>query len=103
MVFYYSTRKLKTGDRFRKSGRWWKLPDFLARAGGLILLLVRNGDAALPEAVAELAPDDLEVGHAAGAGHLSADGLLGPVVPTHASSREPARSAENEKDKLSFK
>ena len=94
MVFYYSTRKLRTGDRFRKSGRWWKLPDFLARAGGLILLLVRNGDAALPEAVAELAPDDLEVGHAAGAGHLSADGLLGPVVPTHASSREPARSAE---------
>ena len=41
--------------------------------------------AALPEAVPELVPDNLEVSHAAGAGHLSADGLLGPVIPALAS------------------
>ena len=66
-------------------GRWWILPNFLARTGGFILLLVLVGEAALPEAVPELVPDDLEVGHVAGAGHLSADGLLGPVIPALAS------------------
>ena len=62
-------------------GQWWKLPNLLTRAGGLILLLELDGEAALPEAVPEFVPDDLEVGHEAGAGHLSADGLLGPVIP----------------------
>ena len=39
---------------------------------------MRDGDGSLPESVPEPAPDGLEVSHAAGAGHLSADRPLGP-------------------------
>ena len=42
--------------------------------------------------------DDHEVGHVAGASHLSVDGLLGPVVPTHTSSRQPTRCAHRQPD-----
>ena len=52
----------------------------------LVLLLVRNGDGTLSETVSELSPDHLEVSHTASASHLSADGLLRPVVLAHAST-----------------
>ncbi len=55
---------------------------------------MRDGDGSLPESVPEPAPDGLEVSHAAGAGHLSADRLLGPVVLAHTGSGESARRAE---------
>ena len=57
-----------------------------------------DGDGALPESVAEPPPDDLEVGHAASAGHLSADSLLRPVVLAHTGTWESAgRAANNNK------
>ncbi len=68
--------------------RWTKVLE------ALILLLVRHGDGAFPESVAEPPPDNLEVGHTAGAGHLPSDGLLGPVVLTHSSTWESAWRAE---------
>ena len=46
--------------------------------GASILLLLRDGDGALPEAVPELPPDDGEVAHAPGAGGLATTGLHRP-------------------------
>jgi len=56
----------------------------------LLFLLVGDGNGALPESVAEPPPDDLEVGHTASAGHLSADSLLRPVVLAHTGTWESA-------------
>ncbi len=88
--FFYSTRKFK---RIKKIVLTWPFSNFLAQICSLVLLPVWNGNGALPEAVPELASDHLEVSHATGASHLSADGLLRPVVMTHSSSGESTRWA----------
>ena len=46
----------------------------------LLILLLRDGDRALPEAVPEPPPDVGEVPHPAGAGGLPPSGLDGPAV-----------------------
>ena len=58
-----------------------------------LLLLLRDGDGPLPEAVPKPPPDGLEVLHPAGPGGLPPDGLHGPVVLADPLARVAAGSA----------
>ena len=59
-----------------------------------LLLLLRDGDGPLPEAVPKPPPDGLEVLHPAGPGGLPPDGLHGPVVLADPLARVAAGGAD---------